>query len=153
MVAAVRRPACMLCVLGGRPARAQILVLDEATANVDVETDALIQETLRSEFGDRTLLAVAHRLHTVIESDRCVSGGRPAVLAICICLQQQHAVSVCMQPRRRAEHVACCRRCVAPLCMCCRVLVMDKGRALEYGRPADLLEDRSGAFAGAAVLF
>ncbi|XP_049529374.1 ATP-binding cassette sub-family C member 4-like [Anopheles darlingi] len=74
----------------------RILVLDEATANVDPDTDRLIQRTIREQFVDCTVLTIAHRLNTIIDYDR--------------------------------------------------VVVMEGGRAVEFGQPAELLKRPGGVF-------
>lgn len=72
----------------------KILICDEATANVDPETDKLIQLTIRQKFQNCTVLTIAHRLHTVMDNDK--------------------------------------------------ILVIDEGRAVEFGSPFDLLQRSDG---------
>ncbi|GAA5989349.1 hypothetical protein JCM5350_005683 [Sporobolomyces pararoseus] len=75
----------------------RILLLDEATASTDFETDELITQTIRNEFSESTLLSViAHRLRTIVDFDK--------------------------------------------------VMVLDKGKLLEFDSPANLIKDPNSQF-------
>lgn len=86
----------LLCLARAIIHHNQILFLDEATSNVDPQTDNLIQRTVKSKFADSTVLTIAHRLLTVMDSDR--------------------------------------------------VLVMDKGKVVEFDSPGELLKKKDGYF-------
>ncbi|XP_013781403.1 multidrug resistance-associated protein 1-like [Limulus polyphemus] len=86
----------LVCLARALLRKSKILVLDEATAAIDLETDDLIQATIRKEFRDSTVLTIAHRLNTVLDYDR--------------------------------------------------IMVLDKGKIIEYDSPSDLLEDEQSVF-------
>jgi ABC-type multidrug transport system fused ATPase/permease subunit len=60
----------LICIARALMRNAQILVMDEATASIDNETDAMVQEMIAKNFAHCTILTIAHRLNTIMESDR-----------------------------------------------------------------------------------
>ena len=86
----------LICIIRAILRCNKIIILDEATANIDVVTEQAIQKLLDEEFSGATVLCIAHRLNTIIKSDK--------------------------------------------------VLVMDKGQAVEFDSPQVLMADRKSLF-------
>ncbi|ORX39512.1 hypothetical protein BCR36DRAFT_416970 [Piromyces finnis] len=60
----------LLCLARAMIRNSHVIILDEATASCDIETDSIIQKALRNHFNESTIITVAHRLNTIIDYDR-----------------------------------------------------------------------------------
>ncbi len=92
----------LICLARALLRKTKILILDEATASIDHNTDELIQNTIRSQFADCTVLTIAHRLNTIMDSSR--------------------------------------------------IMVLDKGKVVEFDTPKALLSNKKGLFYSMAKL-
>ena len=72
-----------MCVARALLKPSRVLLVDEATANVDQYTDQLIQRVLRKRFANHTVITIAHRLNTIMDSDRVlvIDNGRAVEFA------------------------------------------------------------------------
>ncbi|XP_062428024.1 ATP-binding cassette sub-family C member 10 isoform X2 [Rhea pennata] len=81
----------LVCLARALLTQAKVLCIDEATASVDQKTDQVLQQTIRHRFADKTVLTIAHRLNTILDSDRVLvmQAGRVAELDSPACLSKK----------------------------------------------------------------
>lgn len=84
----------LLCIGRALLAKAKVIIMDEATAAVDVETDFIIQQTIREQFAYATCLTVAHRLNTILDSDKVMTYDNTMVIIIAMMRQYYPTLAI-----------------------------------------------------------
>eukprot|EP00581_Thalassiosira_minuscula_P006624 CAMPEP_0183704094 /NCGR_PEP_ID=MMETSP0737-20130205/1557_1 /TAXON_ID=385413 /ORGANISM="Thalassiosira miniscula, Strain CCMP1093" /LENGTH=1530 /DNA_ID=CAMNT_0025930911 /DNA_START=209 /DNA_END=4801 /DNA_ORIENTATION=- len=98
----------LLCIARSLLRKPKILVMDEATASIDNATDALIQQMIRENFASATVLTIAHRLNTIMDSDRVLvlDDGNVAEFDSPAALMNQDGIFASMVEKSKNAHDA-----------------------------------------------
>jgi len=98
----------LLCIARSLLRKPKILVMDEATASIDNTTDAAIQQMIRENFASATILTIAHRLNTIMDSDRVLvlDDGRVAEFDSPAALINQGGIFASMVEKSKKAHDA-----------------------------------------------
>ena len=72
----------LLCLARALLRRNKFLVLDEATSNVDMQTDSFIQKVIRENFINTTVITIAHRLNTIADYDKVIVMSRGKIIEL-----------------------------------------------------------------------
>ena len=98
----------LLCIARSLLRKPKILVMDEATASIDNTTDAAIQQMIRENFASATVLTIAHRLNTIMDSDRVLvlDNGNVAEFDSPSALLSQGGIFASMVEKSRDAHDA-----------------------------------------------
>merc|ERR1712086_162076 len=98
----------LLCIARSLLRKPKILVMDEATASIDNETDSIIQRMIRENFASATVLTIAHRLNTIMDSDRVLvlDDGNVAEFDTPAALMNQGGIFASMVEKSKSAHDA-----------------------------------------------
>ncbi|MED6281585.1 ATP-binding cassette sub- C member 8 [Characodon lateralis] len=70
----------LFCLARAFVRKSSILIMDEATASIDMATESILQKVVMTSFADRTVVTIAHRVHTILSADLVIVMKRGIIL-------------------------------------------------------------------------
>nr|XP_023647098.1 ATP-binding cassette sub-family C member 9-like [Paramormyrops kingsleyae] len=127
----------LFCLARAFVRKSSILIMDEATASIDMATENILQKVVMTAFSDRTVVTIAHLVASILEAEQVL------VFSSGILVECDSAVSLLAQE----DSLFSVLHRVHTILTADLVIVMKRGNILEYDKPETLLEDEDGLFA------